>query len=82
MALVLRKSHGAYSAGTRINVVDRDMHNKVNLVTPEFAADVKLHVHDDDLVELRSCTAIAPIAPRWLRRRNLTRSFNATEAIS
>jgi len=67
MTVVLRKSHGAFSAGTPVNVLDRDKRHKVNLCT---ALGTELHVHDDDLVTRRSCEYVSTQPPRWIRRRH------------
>jgi hypothetical protein len=68
MTVVLRKSHGAFSAGTRVTILDRDKRQKYNLVKPH-CSDQELHVHDNDLVELRSHELISTRPPRWIRRK-------------
>jgi len=73
--VVLRKSHGAFSAGTRVTPIDRDSRHKVNLC---LVRGKEIHVHDDDLVTLRKATYNESRPPRWFRRRN-AKNRNITE---
>lgn len=80
--LVLRKSHGPFSSGTAVTVIDKISKHlytvEPNCVEPD--SDNYLEVYDYELVELRNRTDLVPIAPRWLRRDRRFRS--GTEAIS
>lgn len=51
--LVLRKTVGAFSAGTEVFGLDHDANNGVCLVVPHCARSTELHVPDDKLVTLR-----------------------------
>lgn len=73
-SLVLRKSHGAYSAGTEVMVLDRDKRHKMNLCYVRGGDEI--HVHDNDLVQRRDMTDVFDRPPRWVRRNRLNENVS------
>jgi hypothetical protein len=71
MTIVLKKSTGAFSAGTPVLVLDRDSRHKYNLCR---IGDTEMHLHDDELVKRRNATDIFTTTPRWLRRQSVISS--------
>lgn len=79
MTLVLRKSVGPFSAGTRVHVIDPKVSPGVVLVEPDcvpFDSDNYLEIHVDDLVERRNQEDQVPATNRAERRRFLNKLFN------